>query len=157
MNQVRRGPWLASAVRIVPQLFVLWLIFQAGEWVVARLHVRIPGNVLGMVLLFLLLSLGVVKETWLQDGAAVLTRHLAFFFIPIAVGLMQWGGLFRRDGFWLLLALGLSTLAVLFATGAIAQRLAQRHQGGSRWQTSQSSPSRSRLLPARTRSAAGRS
>lgn len=157
MREKERGPRYALAARIAAQLFVLWLIFQAGEWIVARLHVPIPGNVLGMVLLFLLLSLGVVKETWLQDGAAVLNRHLAFFFIPIAVGLMQWGGLFRRDGFWLLLALGLSTLAALFATGAIAQRLGQRHRGRSQWHTSQSSRSRSRLLPARTRSAAGRS
>ena len=144
------GPRRALAVRIAAQLFVLWMIFRAGEWIVARLHLPIPGSVLGMLLLFLLLSLGMVREEWLQDGAAILTKHLAFFFIPIAVGLMQWGGLFWLDGHWLLLALGLSTLAALFVTGAIAQRLGQRHQGRSRWHTSQSSPSRSRLLPART-------
>lgn len=144
------GPRHALAVRIAAQLFVLWMIFWAGEWIVARLHLPIPGSVLGMLLLFLLLSLGMVREEWLQDGAAILTKHLAFFFIPIAVGLMQWGGLFWLDGHWLLLALGLSTLAALFVTGAIAQRLGQRHQGRSRWHTSQSSPSRSRLLPART-------
>jgi holin-like protein len=151
MNQMKRGPRYALTIRIAAQLFVLWLLFRAGEWIVARLHVPIPGNVLGMVLLFLLLSLGVVKEGWLKDGAAVLTKHLAFFFIPIAVGLMQWGGLFWLDGHWLLLALGLSTLAALFVTGAIAQRLGQRHQGRSRWHISQSSPSPSRLRPARTR------
>jgi holin-like protein len=157
MSEKARGPRYALAVRISTQLFVLWLIFRAGEWIVARLHVPIPGNMLGMVLLFLLLSLGMMSEEWLQDGAAILTKHLAFFFIPIAVGLMQWGGLFRRDGHWLLLALGLSTFATLFFTGAIAQRLGQRHTGRSRWHTSQSSPAPSRLLPARTPSPARRS
>jgi holin-like protein len=144
MDRMEPGPRRALAVRIATQLFVLWMIFRAGEWIVARLHLPIPGSVLGMLLLFLLLSLGMVREEWLRDGAAILTKHLAFFFIPIAVGLMQWGELFWLDGHWLLLALGLSTLAALFVTGAVAQGLGQRHQGRSRWHTSQSSPSRSR-------------
>jgi holin-like protein len=147
MNHAKRGLRYRLAVRIAAQLFVLWLLFRAGELIVARFHIPIPANVLGMSLLFLLLSFGVVREEWLQDGAAILTKHLAFFFIPIAVGLMQWGGLFKRDGHWLVLALVLSTLAALFVTGAIAQRLGQRHRGKTRWQTSHSSPSPSRSLP----------
>ena len=31
---------------------------------------------------------GIVKQQWISGGATLLTRHLAFFFIPIPVGLM---------------------------------------------------------------------
>jgi holin-like protein len=77
------------AVQVPTQIAGLWLILQAGQWINAYLPVPVPGNVVGMVLLFVLLSAGLVKQSWLDTGAGVLTRHLAFFFVPIAVGLMQ--------------------------------------------------------------------
>jgi holin-like protein len=129
------------AIRIAAQILGLWVIFRAGEWIAARVPFPIPGNVLGMTILLLLLLLGVVKESWLTDGATLLTRHLAFFFVPIAVGLMQWADLFARAGHWLLLTLGLSALATLLVTGAIVQWLGRRHEERSRWATSPSSPS----------------
>jgi holin-like protein len=140
---------IASGQRSV-QIFFLWLILRAGEWGVAHAHLPIPGNVLGMLILFVLLALGIVKERWIQDGAGLLTKHLAFFFIPIAVGLMEWGTLFWREGHWLLLALMLSTLAVLLSTGWIVQLLGQ-YRGRPLWGTLLSSPSPSSSLSSPTR------
>src|SRR5262245_59571516 len=74
------------AIRIVAQILGLWVILRTGEWVAARLPFPIPGNVLGMTILLVLLLLGTVRESWLTDGATLLTRYLAFFFVPIAVG-----------------------------------------------------------------------
>ena len=128
------------AIRITAQILGLWVILRTGEWIAARLPLAIPGNVLGMTILLLLLLFGLVKESWLADGATLLTRHLAFFFVPIAVGLMQWADLFASAGHWLLLTLGLSAFATLLVTGAIVQRLGRRHEERSRWATSPSSP-----------------
>ena len=113
----------ARIARIAAQIVLLWVICRAGEWIVSLARLPLPGNVVGMVVLFALLVLGVVKEHWVQDGAAVLTRHLAFFFIPIAVGLMEWASLLWREGHWLLLALVVSMIVGLATSGAIAQRL----------------------------------
>jgi holin-like protein len=143
-----------AAGRLLVQIFLLWLIFRAGEWGVRHAHLPIPGNVLGMLILFVLLAFGLVKEHWIQDGAGLLTKHLAFFFIPIAVGLMEWGALFWREGHWLLLALLLSTLAALLCTGGIVQLLGPRHRERPRWDTPPSSPSPSASLSSSTRSAA---
>ena len=131
----------AAAIRITAQILGLWIILQTGEWMAARSPFPIPGNVLGMTLLLLLLMVGLVKESWLSAGAGLLTKHLAFFFVPIAVGLMQWSALFAHVGHWLLLTLGLSALATLLATGAIVQWLDRRHEERSRWDMSSSLPS----------------
>ncbi len=142
-----RTSWLIARARglcrLALQIGVLSLIFRAGQWGVARFHMPLPGNVLGMLLLFGLLSVGLVREAWIQEGATLLTKHLAFFFIPIAVGLMQWGALFRREGHWLLLALVVSTLAALLTTGGIANLLTTHllRKGASRWEISPPSPS----------------
>jgi holin-like protein len=129
------------AIRIAAQILGLWVILWTGEWIAAQLPFPIPGNVLGMTILLLLLLLGVVKESWLSDGATLLTRHLAFFFVPIAVGLMEWADLFASAGHWLLLTLGLSAFATLLVTGSIVQWLGRRHEERARWATSPSSRS----------------
>jgi holin-like protein len=41
-----------------------------------------------MLLLLGLLMSGIVKLEWFESVASLLLTHLAFFFIPIAVGLM---------------------------------------------------------------------
>lgn len=141
--------WLMTRTlcRLAVQIGGLFLIFRAGQWGASGLHIPLPGNVLGMLLLFGLLSVGLVRETWIQEGATLLTKHLAFFFIPIAVGLMEWGPLFQREGHWLLLALAVSTLAALLTAGGVAHLLNPyllRSRGGPRWATSRSLPSPSR-------------
>jgi len=139
--------------RLLAQMGFLFLIFRAGQWGVARFHLPLPGNVLGMLLLFALLSVGLVRETWIQEGATVLTKHLAFFFIPIAVGLMEWWPLFRIEGHWLLLVLLVSTLATLLAAGGLAQGLGSSppHRGGPRWEILRSSSVQSSSPSASTR------
>lgn len=142
-----RSAWLIARTRVLSrlalQIGILSLIFRAGQWGVAQFHVPLPGNILGMLLLFGLLSLGLVREAWIQEGATLLTKHLAFFFIPIAVGLMEWGSLFRREGHWLLLALVVSTLAALLTTGGLAHLLTTHllRKGVFRWEISPPSPS----------------
>lgn len=80
-----------------------------------------------MISLFILLSTGVIKEQWLSSAANPLLKHLSFFFIPIAVELMQWGDLFTQKGHLLFLPLVVSTLVALLATGGIVQFLLKSH------------------------------
>ena len=61
-----------------------------------------------------------------RAAADVLTKHLAFFFIPIAVGLMDWGGLLCQVGHWLLLALVVSSAAGMVTSGGLIQLFSAR-------------------------------
>ena len=105
------------------QIFCLWVIYYLSTWVVKSFHIPLPGGVLGMIILFVLLSMGIIKEEWLAAATTSLLKHLAFFFIPIAVELMQWGDLFQRIGYLLFLPLVVSLLVALVTTGGIVQLL----------------------------------
>ena len=115
-----------ALVRIGGQVGLLWAIFALSNLAVTRLHLRVPGNIVGMLLLLALLSTGVVKEHWVAAAADVLTKHLAFFFIPIAVGLMDWGGLLCQVGHWLLLAIVVSSAAGMVTSGGLIQLFSAR-------------------------------
>jgi holin-like protein len=111
------------------QVGLLWAIFAGSNVVVTRLHLRVPANIVGMLLLFALLSTGIVKERWISPAAGVLTRHLAFFFIPVAVGLMDCGGLLWPVGHWLLLAIVVSSVAGMVVSGGLIQLFGPRRRG----------------------------
>lgn len=108
------------------QLAVLIGIYLAGNQVVRLTGLPVPGNVVGVVLLYGLLNVGLVRLEQVQDAADFLLRHLVFFFIPVAVDLMNWGGLFYRYGLMLALAIAVSTILTYVGTGHLAQWLRRR-------------------------------
>lgn len=117
---------MKKGVIIIGQLFLLWVIYYASTWLVTFFHVPLPGSVLGMIVLFTLLATGIVKEEWLLAATTPLLKHLSFFFIPIAVELMEWGDLFLQKGHLLFLPLVISTLVALLVTGGVVQYLMSR-------------------------------
>ena len=124
---LRGGVQAARAlVTIGAQVGLLWAILTVSNLVVTRLHLRVPGNIVGMLLLLALLSTGVVEERWVAAAAGLLTKHLAFFFIPIAVGLMDWSRLLWQVGHWLLLAIVVSSIAGIVTSGSLIQLLGPR-------------------------------
>lgn len=117
---------LKNLLIIIGQLFFLWATYYVSTWIVKTLNVPFPGSVLGMIILFALLSTGVVKEQWLTAAANPLLKHMTFFFVPIAVELMEWGDLFIQ--YLLLIPLVVSTIVGLLITGGIYQFLNKDHQ-----------------------------
>ena len=56
-------------------------------------------------------------------AAEFLLKHLVFFFVPIAVGLMQWGSVFYDYGWVLAAAIVGSTALPLVIVGFMARAL----------------------------------
>jgi holin-like protein len=110
---------------LVLELAGLWAVNKVGYAVVGRLHVPLPGNVAGMLLLFALLCTGIVPVRLFERSSTLLGRHLPFFFVPIAVGLMNPNATFLSQGWLLLLVLVASAAVGLCITGWLAQFLSR--------------------------------
>lgn len=119
-----------KGIAVIPiQLLGLWALNVAGVWVVDKTALPIPGNLVGMVALFGLLALGVVKLSWFEASGSFLIRHLAFFFVPITVGLMNMGTLFATRGIGIIVTLALSAGIGLMLAGWVSQLLFFRKSG----------------------------
>lgn len=59
-----------------------------GQWLSTTFDLPLPGNLLGMFLLFFLLITGIVQERHIALGGDLLLKYMAFFFIPAGVGLL---------------------------------------------------------------------
>lgn len=108
-------------VQIILQIILFIVIHRFGVMLGTWFSLPIPGNVLGMLLLFFLLWSRIIPLQWVERAANLLTKHLAFFFIPIAVGMMTLGSLFITSGLSLLVVLFLSTFIGLIFSGYFTQ------------------------------------
>ncbi len=111
------------------QLLGLWGFSVGGTLGVRALGLPVPGNLAGMILLYALLSLGIIKIAWFDATGSFLVKHLAFFFIPVAVGVMDAGGLLAAHGIAITLTLILSAVLGIALSGLVAQCIARRGQG----------------------------
>ena len=117
---------LLQTARMLAQIAALWAFSAGGAALQTALHLPVPGNVIGMSALFLALATGVLRAEWFELGGGFLTKHLAFFFVPVTVGVMGFGATFAQAGLGIVVALLISTVAGLVIAGMTAQRLAGR-------------------------------
>jgi holin-like protein len=114
---------------ITIQIAALLLLSEAGSAFVGTLQLPVPGNLVGMLLLCALLTARVLRLEWVEAGASLLVRHLAFFFIPLAVGLMTFGHLFVRHGVAIVVTLSVSAALGICVAGWTSQGLSRRRGG----------------------------
>jgi len=123
-----------NALLFLAQLFIIWAIYTLSDYIVDFLHLPIPASVFGMIVLFLLLSKGIIQVRYIERAASFLNKHLAFFFVPFAVGLMNYGGLIKSSGVQILLMIMGSSVVGLLITAGLTQYLSRR-EGAKREQS----------------------
>ncbi|WP_353856652.1 CidA/LrgA family holin-like protein [Bacillus sp. Bos-x628] len=92
------------------------------------LHLRIPGTILGIFVIFLLLHFNIIQLKWIELGAVWLLGELLLFFIPSAVGVIDYGKLLSQYGVSIVLVVLLSTFVVMLSTGMMTQLIAKRKE-----------------------------
>jgi holin-like protein len=98
--------------------FLCILVFYAaGQWLAASLHLSVPGNVLGMLLLFLFLLARRGVPRAMDAVVPRLLGNMVLYFMPAAVGVMTLGPLLRQEGTGIVLAMVISTLVPLLLIG----------------------------------------
>lgn len=109
---------LPAPMRFVLGLGILWSFAALGLALTRVLHLPLPGPVVGMVLLWLGLSLGLVRLHWIQAAADGLLGVLGLLFVPATVGFVDYLSAGAAWGLWLLvmtagLLLGAGTAGLL--------------------------------------------
>jgi holin-like protein len=101
---------------ILVGFFLLGILMQ-------RLGVPIPGGVLGLILFYLAMSLGLVKVEWVERAAGLLLRHMVLLFVPVTVGLIELGPVLSKQALPIIASLLVSLVAVLLTTGLLGKWL----------------------------------
>lgn len=106
-------------MRILIQISIIFIICIIGAVIsdlLATVSIPIPSSVVGMILLFVLLILGIVKKNSIQDVSSFLLSHMAFFFVPAGVGLVNSFHLFADKMVQLIAVCVINTVLTFAAT-----------------------------------------
>ena len=113
-------------MKLFREALIIFVIYLLGELLSSLLHLPIPGNILGMVILFILLCTNIVKVDNISNVTNFLLNHLSFFFIPAGVGLMTSMGIIKSTWWQLLVVCISTTIIVIGVTGIVVQAISRR-------------------------------
>lgn len=117
---------------IVGQVLFLSFIGVVGNLLQQWLNLPLPGTLVGMLLLFALLMTGIVKLDYVEQGAAILISELLLFFIPSAIGVIQYTQLFGSTGAMLLGVIVTSIVTLLLSVLIITLNIMKLRRKGYR-------------------------
>ena len=110
-------------MKIFNQLGIILGIWAGGELISSLLSgfFKLPGTIVGMILLFLLLQFKIIKEETIKDVADFLLNNMAIFFVPAGVSLINSLGLISDNMMVLLLSATVATVIIMIVTGKIVE------------------------------------
>lgn len=104
-------------------VFIILLCWLVGNGMSIAIDGYISGNIIGMLLLFVLLCAGVVKGETVRPAAKFLLGTMALFFVPFGVGLIDSYEVIMDNAVAIIVATVVSTFAVIAAVAWVFQLL----------------------------------
>lgn len=103
-------------MKLLCQIAVIFAICWVSVGIEALLPFSFPASVIGMLLLFLLLSCRVIKIHHIREKSDFLLNNMAFFFIPAGVSVINYFDVLASNLVPLLVICAVSTLLTFAAT-----------------------------------------
>ncbi|MBQ0024445.1 MAG: CidA/LrgA family protein [Bacteroidales bacterium] len=85
----------------------------------------IPGNVIGMIFLFIALCCKIIKPKWIRETTEFLTRNMVIFFVPLFMSLMDEWDILKLDFWSWIFILFVTTIIVMLSAGGSAELLSK--------------------------------
>jgi holin-like protein len=108
-------------MKIFREAIIVLGIYLLGEIISRWFSLPIPGNILGMLILLVLLCTKVIKVEKVENISDFFLEHLAFFFIPAGVGLLNSFTSIKDSLLLIILLCVVTTAIVIVTTGLIVQ------------------------------------
>lgn len=102
-------------MQVIIGFFIILAHLVAGNLLSTLIGGFIPGSVTGMVLMFISLLNGIVKDHQIRTVATFLTDNMTMFFLPAFMGIMDLWGIIRMNIVAWVVVVAASTLMVLLA------------------------------------------
>lgn len=117
-------------IKIVLQVLLLYGFVLVGGWLQSFLHVPLPGSIIGLLLLWVALSLKIIRLEWIETGSYFLLSFIPLFLLPATVGGMDYGHIFTGKGFLLIPITMISTFLTMWISGYTSQFIARKSAKG---------------------------
>ncbi|WP_417697581.1 CidA/LrgA family protein [Psychromonas sp.] len=122
-DQQKVAIMVKNSLQLCAGLSIIFLFLAIAKLIIHYFNSTFPASILGMLMLFLALSLGVIKLTWIEFTGNLVLKYLALLFIPVGVGLINYFELITAHWLVIIFSLFFTTLVTLFMVGHCYQWL----------------------------------
>ena len=119
----RVTPAVIQRLQIPVQVLLYAGLFVFAQYLVSWLHLPLPANLVGMVLMLALIICRVIPLSWIRAGARWLLAEMLLFFVPAVVAVVNYTQLLLVDGWRIFAVIAISTLMVLGATAWVVDKV----------------------------------
>ena len=119
----RITPAIVRRLQVPVQVVLYAGLFIVAGYLVQWLHIPLPANLVGMIILLMLIVCRVIPLNWVRAGARWLLAEMLLFFVPAVVAVVNYAQLLMVDGWRIFTVIALSTLLVLGATAWVVDKV----------------------------------
>lgn len=101
---------------LLKAVLIIFACLFLGQAIVTVLNLPLPASVIGLLLLFGALQVGLVRLETVEKLAKVMLDHLVLLVIPACISIMQYLDIIADDLWILVAATTISTFLVLIVT-----------------------------------------
>lgn len=119
-------------MKILLQIGIVFGIYWISQCIELILPFPFPASVISLILLLILLMLRVVKVDHIREKADFLLGNLGFFFVPAAVGIMNYADLVWKNAaafFTICVVSMILTFGATAGTVVLTRRLLEKRRG----------------------------
>ena len=98
-------------------IFTIFCFVVLGRVISMLLPVAFPSSIIGLLLLFVALSSGMLKQKYVEKACEQLNRHIGILFVPAGVALMGYFELVQQNLVALIMAGFIGTVVIFFTVG----------------------------------------
>lgn len=110
-------------MKYMRQLLIILFISFLGELLNYLIPLTIPSSIYGMILMFLLLCIGVVKLHHIKEVSRFLIDIMPMLFIPSAVGIIAQVDKLKSIWFQIIIITIVTTIITMVVTGLTSQAI----------------------------------
>ncbi|EBS2259085.1 CidA/LrgA family protein [Salmonella enterica subsp. enterica serovar Kirkee] len=119
----RVTPAVVQRLQVPVQVLLYAGLFIFSQYLVSWLHLPLPANLVGMVLMLALIVCRIIPLSWVRAGARWLLAEMLLFFVPAVVAVVNYAHLLLVDGWCIFSVIAISTLMVLGATAWVVDKV----------------------------------
>lgn len=115
-------------MKLLKQFAIVLVILACGEYISSLISnfIAIPGSIVGIIILFSMLQLGIIKIESVEDISNFLLDNMAIFFVPAGVSLIQSLDIIGSNVIVLSISILVSTVLVMYVTAIVVDKMIDR-------------------------------
>ena len=113
-------------MKLLKELAIYFGITFISEIIAKLLPINIPPSIIGIVILFVLLELKVLKTEDEEITGDYLIKIMPILFVPAGVGLIKYLDVLKIVAVPMVFVITLSTAVVMTAVGVVTQKLVEK-------------------------------